>query len=60
MLAETGRILRKRSKLQAREDEGLKQGQEREKRGIPDREVGCHRLVTEPRGGGGGEESETT
>lgn len=40
MLAEMGRILRKRLKIQARDDEGMKQGCEMVNRGgIPDTDV---------------------
>lgn len=49
MVAEREKSFRKRSKISARDDEGLKQGREVGNRGgIPDiEEVGHHRLVME-------------
>lgn len=60
MLAEMGRILRRRPKLPTRDDEGLKRGREREVRRNPRQRSGLPRLVTDPRRGGGREEAETT
>lgn len=53
MLAEMGRIFRKRLKIQARDDEGMKQGCEMVNRGgIPDTEVTKVGNGTQERGRG--------
>lgn len=53
MLAEMGRIFRKRLKIQARDDEGMKQGCEMVNRGgIPDTEVTTVGDGTQERGRG--------